>query len=140
MKNDVYMQDRRRAVRASARGRVVIHGDTYGQGEIVDVSARGMRLLLAGPRTLSCRDDHVDLELRFDGAKGDWWSLSGRIVRSGLRGEIAIAFDDTPMGFAGWIQTELIDPVVVRRSPAARAIRARDCARVEHRGQSLLAA
>ena len=131
-------RDRRRAVRVSARGRVVIHGDGYGRGEILDLSATGVRLRLAGPVAAYRRDDRIHLELRFDGAVGSWCSITGRVLRVDVRGELAVAFDEVPTDFEDWIQVELlalleshaiadvllVDPVVLHRREVAKVLRA----------------
>jgi hypothetical protein len=138
MKHGQAKHDRRRAARASARGRIVILGDGHGRGKIVDLSSTGIRLRLSGPLGLYRLDDRVDLELRFDGARGGWWKMSGRIVRIDRRGEIAVSFDDVPTDFEDWVQAELlavleaqgehgvllVDPVAVRRREVAVALRA----------------
>jgi hypothetical protein len=131
-------KDRRRAIRVAARGRVVIQGDGYGRGRILDLSADGVRFRLAGPFTAYAAADRVDLELRFDGANGGWWRLAGRIVRIDPGGSIVVAFDDVPTDFEDWIHAELVatlqakdrplvllvDPIARRRATAAAALRA----------------
>lgn len=128
----------RRAVRVRARGCVAVHGDGYGRGKIVDLSTDGMRLRLTGPHAPYRVDGRVDLDLRFDGATGGWWRMSGRIVRVDARGQLAVAFDDVPTDFEDRIQAELVaaleeagaidvlivDPVAPRRGELAVALRA----------------
>lgn len=115
------MRDQRLAVRVGARGRVVILGDTFGRGKIVDLSHMGVRFRVAGPVAGYHADDRVDLELRFDGPKADWWTVSGRIVRLDGRSEIAVAFDDVPADFRQWIRSEVLPvPEVQLRRMEAR--------------------
>jgi hypothetical protein len=128
--------ERRRTVRVGARGRVAVHGDRCARGEILDLSSTGVRFRLAGPFA-GCVGDRLVLDLRFDGARGGWWNLTGRIVRVGLDDQLAVAFESTPTDFEDWIQGELVasleaerevyvllvDPVASRRRELADALR-----------------
>jgi hypothetical protein len=108
MKLEQPERDRRRSVRVNARGRVEIHGGGYGRGQILDLSASGVRFRLASPIAAYRPDDRIDLEMRFDGVKGGWWRMVGRIVRVDVRNQLVVAFENVPTGFERWIATELV--------------------------------
>jgi hypothetical protein len=138
MKGEQRSHERRRAARVRAHGGVVIGGDRNDHGEIVDLSATGIRFRFAGAVGWYRPEDRVDLALRFDGAKGGWWGMSGRIVRVD-QSDIVVAFDRIPTDFEDWMQAELVaaleaadgkvhillvDPVAVRRGDLAASMRA----------------
>src|SRR5579862_9904708 len=100
--------DRRRNARVHERGRVAIHGGGYGRGKILDISASGAAIRIAGPAGTYCLHDRLDLELRFDGAMGGWWRISAHIVRNDGEGQVAVAFGDLPTDFEDWIQSALV--------------------------------
>jgi hypothetical protein len=106
MKGEGAERDRRRAVRVGARGRIVLHGGRLGHGKILDLSASGVRIRLAGPAGGYVAEQRVLLDLRLDGAAGGRWRLSGRITRVAHESEIAIAFDAVPTDFESWVQAE----------------------------------
>jgi len=121
-----------------ASGRVVIHGEQCDLGPIVDVSITGVRVGLAGRATDHRAGDRVELELRFDGARGGWSELSGRVVRVDLDLDVVVAFDEPAAELADRIQDELlaalesetvehvvlVDPVTSRRAEMAAMLRA----------------
>ncbi len=127
----------RQAERVPARGRVVIHGERFGRATILDISATGLRFQLAGPYGPYLRGEQLDLELRFDGARGGWWTMRGRVV-SVDAGEIAVAVEAAPPDFEDWIQAQLlatveaadgadvllVDSMPVRRAEMADSFRA----------------
>ena len=129
--------DRRRNARVRERGRVAIHGRGYGRGKILDISVSGVAIRIAGPADGYRLDDQLDLELRFDGAMGGWWRMSGHIVRHDGHGQLAVAFDDLPTDFEDWIQSALVaaldaepvthvllvDPIALHRGPVAASMR-----------------
>jgi hypothetical protein len=114
---------------------VAVDGD--GRGKIVDVSTGGVRFRVAGPLVRFDVGDHVDLELRFDGAEGGWWQLAGRVVRIGGGGVVVVAFAQTPIDFEDWMHAELVsalesegeahvmlvDPIALRRGRIAATLR-----------------
>jgi hypothetical protein len=127
----------RAAQRVQARGNAVIHGDRFGRARILDISATGVRVHLSGPYGPYRRGERLDLELRFDGARGGWWTLRGVVV-SVDGGEIALALEAAPADFEDQIQTQLlanfeaadgadvllVDSVPVRRAETADSFRA----------------
>jgi len=129
--------DRRRSVRVCVRGRVVMHGDGYGCGEIRDVSMAAIRFRFADPTARFGIDDTVELNVRFDGAAGEWSGMSGRVARVDAP-EIVVVFHDLPADFEDRIQGQLlamlesehvmhvllVDPVSQRRSLVAASLRA----------------
>lgn len=120
-----------------ARGRVVVQGSAGGRGKVVDVSTSGVRFRLAGPAGEYRVADRLSLDLRFDGARGGWWTITGRVVRCDADGQIAICFEAVPSDFATWIDAELhaareaedvdhvllVDPMPLRRIETARTLR-----------------
>lgn len=128
-------------MRVRVRGRVLIHGERASAGEILDVSAGGVRCVLVAPHPQFRLDDRVELELRFDGANDGWWQLPGHVVRCGAGSEIAVSFRDLPDEFEDVIQCELIaslesarvqhvllvDPISARRGEIAASLRAGGC-------------
>jgi hypothetical protein len=127
----------RAAQRVPTRGRAVIHGDRFGRARILDISATGVRVRLSGPYGPYRRGERLDLELRFDGARGGWWTLGGLVV-SVDGGEIVLAVESAPPDLEDWIQTELlatveaadgadvllVDSVPARRAETADSLRA----------------
>lgn len=100
-------RDRRRGGRVAAGGRVVLQ-DGYGRGTILDVSTTCVRFRLEGPCAAHKVDHRLDLELRFDGARGRWWVVSGHIVRVDPRGELVVAFESAPAELEAWLTDELV--------------------------------
>ena len=128
--------DRRRNARVHERGRVAIHGSGSGRGKILDISVSGVAIRIAGPSDSYRLDDQLDLELRFDGAMGGRWRVSGHIVRNDGHGQVAVAFDDLPTDFEDWIRSALVaaldaepvthlllvDPIALHRLRASRDV------------------
>lgn len=128
---------RRHAERVLARGRVVIHGDRSGRARILDISTTGVRFRLRAPHRRYVTGEKLDLELRFDGARGGWWMMRGHVVRL-EGGDMSVGVEAAPPDFEDWIHAHLlatleaadgadvllVDPVPVRRAETADSLRA----------------
>jgi len=140
MTNQTDRLDRRHSTRIDVRGSVVIHRGSSALGQVLDLSAGGVRLQLAGRAAPYRSGDFVALEMRLDGRAGGWWELSGHIGRMDADGIAVVAFDDVPTDFEDAIQTELlaaledeatgehvllVDPDESRRGEIANRLRAR---------------
>lgn len=135
---DVEVGDRRRSARACTRGRVVTRGSQCGRGELIDVSATGVRFRLDQGGADHQVDDQVDVELRFDGATGGWWGMRGRVARIDRGAEVVVVFDGIPAKLEGDIDAQrfaadgdaevmhvlLVDPDPRRRAEVAATLRA----------------
>lgn len=137
--------ERRRDLRISPKGTVIVRADTYTlRGRLANLSRNG---LAASTRTTAPErllGAAVELELRLDGRDSGWLELGGKIIRIGA-GSIAIALSKVPVSFpqildesvnrshhkARMLSIVLVDATTDRRHAIAEGFRAVGCVVVE---------
>ena len=143
---DRHRQDeRRRDVRITPKGAVVVRAGTYVlRGRIANVSLGGlsaMTRVTAPERLLGAR---VAIDLRLDGRDHGWFELGGRLQRIGAN-SLAVAFDTVAPAFASTIEElraasydrgrilsiVLVDSNAERRAALATGFRASHCAVID---------
>jgi PilZ domain len=141
----VRQNDRRRDIRVSTRGSVVVHARRGARGRAVDLSRSGIYLQLAAGEPRCEAGDRVGLELHLDAAGASWLRFAGLVRRSAGSGALSVSFSEVPDDFADVVQAELIaeleiaglshvllvDPMVAQRARRAEALRGAGCYVVE---------
>ena len=101
--------ERRRTVRVSPKGTVVMHADTYVlRGRVANLSHGGLLVetrTTAPERLLGAT---VQVQVRLDGAGSSWLELVGRVSRIGAN-SLAVLLTAVPPSF-----TRIVDDIVAR--------------------------
>jgi hypothetical protein len=117
MTRSIQHHERRHSGRVSTTGTIMVRArDVHLHGRIVDVSARGARIAVAGSDRM-VTGTRVALRLRLDGVHARWLHLLGRVARV-ERDHIAIEFRVVPRDFEDVIQRELVAALERDRVPA----------------------
>ncbi|HMG54949.1 MAG TPA: PilZ domain-containing protein, partial [Kofleriaceae bacterium] len=103
MSDQAVRKERRRDLRVSPKGTVIMHAEACTmRGRIVNLSRGGVAAITTSAAPERLLGGSASLDLRLDGRDSSWHDLRGRIVR--LDGTaIAIALDAVPVGFASAI-------------------------------------
>ena len=137
--------ERRRDVRVSPKGTVIIRADTYIiRGRIANLSRHGLATITRTTAPERLLGSAVDLSLRLDGRDSSWIKLSGRILRIGA-GSIAMGLVVAPPSFTRIIDDTvsashhrdrvlsivLVDAMARRRNVMSEGFRAAGCAVID---------
>lgn len=107
MSNHDARQERRRDLRVSPKGTVIVRADTYIiRGRIANLSRNGLSTITRATAPERLLGSKVELSLRLDARDSSWIELRGRILRIGA-GSIAILLVVAPPSF-----TRIIDETI----------------------------
>ncbi|HWO19947.1 MAG TPA: PilZ domain-containing protein [Kofleriaceae bacterium] len=137
--------ERRRDVRVSPKGTVIVRAGSYViRGRIANLSRGGISTTTRTTAPQRLLGSAVALALRFDSADASWLELSGRVLRIGAS-SIAMALSAVPASFTRIIDETvssshhhdrvlsivLVDATPRRRSEMAEGFRAAGCAVID---------
>lgn len=145
MSNHNARPERRRDLRVSPKGTVIVRADTYiVRGRLANLSRNGLSMITrtTAPERLLGRP--VELTLRLDGRESSWFELSGRILRIDAS-SLAMALVVVPPSFtrllgetisashhhARVLSIVLVDAMPRRRSEMTEAFRAAGCSVID---------
>jgi hypothetical protein len=139
--DSVSIPDRRRSVRISPKGTLLLFAGEHAQrARVTNIGLGGCLATSTIPVPRKLLDRAVDLELRLDGQHSTWLRLTGHVLRVDAN-TLALRFDTAPPDFARAIDqmssasyrhdrtlsVMLVDATSERRLPMAEAFRAAGC-------------
>jgi len=134
-------EDRRRSVRISPKGSVVLlAGEHVEHGRIANISSGGLLAITTGRAPELPPGGQVEVELRLDAASSEWLRFAGHVLRiDGCAIAVALETDSKPFlrlmeaglrasGAHDGVRTVvLVDATAARRDTIAAAFRASGC-------------
>jgi hypothetical protein len=137
--------ERRRTLRLSPKGTVILHGgEQVTRGRISNLGGGGMLVTTEATATESLLTRSIEIELRLDGGEDEWLRVTGRVRRSG-GGTLAFEFEAVPPSFVRLVDDTatashrhvrvlsvvVVDATADRRVAIADAFRTSGCAVID---------